>query len=70
QAACAAAGRVASAQGAEVAGCRVGGEVAEVTAVVRAGPFAPAVRARAGPPLGPVRVAPIRALRGRGRGGG
>ncbi|MEU2829520.1 Rv3654c family TadE-like protein [Streptomyces lavendulae] len=47
--ACAVAGRVARAQGAEVAVCRVGGEVAEVTARVRAGPFAPGVPARAGP---------------------
>ncbi|MEU8776265.1 Rv3654c family TadE-like protein [Streptomyces sp. NPDC048606] len=51
--ACAAASRVAGAQGAVVVGCRVGGEVVEVSARVRAGPFAPTVRARAGPPLVP-----------------
>ncbi|MEU9026430.1 Rv3654c family TadE-like protein [Streptomyces sp. NPDC048383] len=50
-AACAAAARVAGAQGARVTECRVEGEVAEVTARVRAGPFAPALPSRAGPPL-------------------
>ncbi|MFG2619002.1 Rv3654c family TadE-like protein [Streptomyces sp. NPDC048507] len=53
QEACAVAGRVARAQGAAVVLCRVGGEVTEVTARVRAGPFAPAVPARAGPPVLP-----------------
>ncbi|WP_374775106.1 flp pilus-assembly TadE/G-like family protein [Streptomyces sp. NBC_01310] len=51
--ACAAALRVARAQGAALAGCQVEGEVAEVTARVAAGPFTPAVRARAGPPRPP-----------------
>ncbi|MEV6681336.1 Rv3654c family TadE-like protein [Streptomyces erythrochromogenes] len=48
--ACAAALRVARAQGAELAGCRLGGEVAEVAARVAVGPFRPGIRARAGPP--------------------
>ncbi|WP_399433355.1 Rv3654c family TadE-like protein [Streptomyces sp. WAC05950] len=48
--ACATALRVARAQGAELAGCRLGGEVAEVEARVAAGPFTPRIRARAGPP--------------------
>ncbi|RSS61785.1 helicase, partial [Streptomyces sp. WAC07061] len=48
--ACAAARRVAGAQGAVVAACEVGGEVAEVRAGVRAGPFTPEAAARAGPP--------------------
>ncbi len=47
--ACAAAGRVAAAQGAELVRCRVAGAEAEVTARVVRGPFAPEVRARAGP---------------------
>ncbi|MEU9036849.1 Rv3654c family TadE-like protein [Streptomyces sp. NPDC048352] len=51
EAACAAARRVAAAQGAVLAACRVGGEVAEVRAGVRAGPFTAEVTARAGPPL-------------------
>ncbi|MEU9994330.1 Rv3654c family TadE-like protein [Streptomyces sp. NPDC050848] len=49
--ACAAAARVADAQGAAVLRCSVRGDVADVTAAVRLGPYAPAVRARAGPPL-------------------
>ncbi|MFJ6047663.1 MULTISPECIES: Rv3654c family TadE-like protein [unclassified Streptomyces] len=53
EAACAAALRVARAQGAALGGCLVRGEVAEVTAEVAAGPFTPAVRARAGPPVAP-----------------
>ncbi|MGW0393371.1 Rv3654c family TadE-like protein [Streptomyces sp. NPDC003042] len=53
EAACATAVRVARAQDATVIACRVEGEVAEVTARVRAGPFAPALPARAGPPLRP-----------------
>ncbi|MFJ7593090.1 Rv3654c family TadE-like protein [Streptomyces sp. NPDC097617] len=48
--ACGAALRVARAQGAELGGCLLRGEVAEVTARVAAGPFTPAIRARAGPP--------------------
>ncbi|MFE5935932.1 Rv3654c family TadE-like protein [Streptomyces sp. NPDC056470] len=50
EAACAAAVRVAGAQGASVVRCSVRGDVADVTAAVRLGPYAPAVRARAGPP--------------------
>lgn len=48
--ACAEADRVARAQGAEVVRCAVTGEIADVTALVRFGGYAPAVRARAGPP--------------------
>ncbi|MFD5770057.1 Rv3654c family TadE-like protein [Streptomyces sp. NPDC127049] len=47
--ACAAAARVAAAQGAELVRCAVAGEEAEVTARVVRGPWAPTVRARAGP---------------------
>ncbi|MFF6790894.1 Rv3654c family TadE-like protein [Streptomyces filamentosus] len=52
--ACAAASRVAAAQGAELALCRVTGAEAEVTARVVRGVFAPAVRSRAGPGRGPL----------------
>ncbi|WP_338495415.1 Rv3654c family TadE-like protein [Streptomyces sp. SJL17-4] len=48
--ACAAASRVAAAQGAELVGCAVRGEVAEVAARVVRGPYRPEVRSRAGPP--------------------
>ncbi|WP_373304099.1 Rv3654c family TadE-like protein [Streptomyces subrutilus] len=48
--ACAAALRVARAQDAALNTCRLSGEVAEVTAHPATGPFAPAIRARAGPP--------------------
>ncbi|WP_308112876.1 Rv3654c family TadE-like protein [Streptomyces sp. DH12] len=48
--ACRAAARVARAQRAEVARCDVRGEIAEVTARARFGPYAPEVRSRAGPP--------------------
>ncbi|MEU3450357.1 Rv3654c family TadE-like protein [Streptomyces thermolilacinus] len=48
--ACEAAARVARAQHAEVVACSLRGEVAEVTARARFGPYAPAVRSRAGPP--------------------
>ncbi|MFF9013651.1 Rv3654c family TadE-like protein [Streptomyces sp. NPDC014870] len=48
--ACAAADRVAAAQGAAVVRCVVRGDVADVTAAVRLGPYTPRVRARAGPP--------------------
>ncbi|MFE1345503.1 Rv3654c family TadE-like protein [Streptomyces sp. NPDC058757] len=52
--ACAAAGRVAAAQGAELVRCRVAGVEAEVTARVVRGAWSPTVRARAGPgPLPP-----------------
>lgn len=47
--ACRSAREVAGAQGAEVVRCAVEGEVADVTARARAGPFAPEVRSRAGP---------------------
>ncbi|WP_374986565.1 Rv3654c family TadE-like protein [Streptomyces fradiae] len=50
EAACAAAGRVARAQWAELTTCNLRGEIAEVTVRVRFGPYAPAVRSRAGPP--------------------
>lgn len=48
-AACESAEEVAGAQGAEVVRCAVLGEVADVTARVRFGPYAPEVRSRAGP---------------------
>nr|WP_244258462.1 Rv3654c family TadE-like protein [Streptomyces sp. Tu 2975] len=48
--ACATAGRVADAQGAQLVRCSVRGEISDVTAMARFGPYAPAVRARAGPP--------------------
>ncbi|MGI5481537.1 Rv3654c family TadE-like protein [Streptomyces lavendofoliae] len=51
--ACGAAGRVARAQGAELVRCTVRGEIAEVAARARFGPYAPVVRARAGPPQTP-----------------
>ncbi|MEU9856810.1 Rv3654c family TadE-like protein [Streptomyces sp. NPDC047974] len=47
--ACAAARRVAAAQGAELLHCRLTGAEAEVTARVAAGPWAPTARSRAGP---------------------
>lgn len=57
-AACRSAGEVAVAQGAEVVRCTVQGEIADVTARVRRGPYAPEVRSRAGPataaPIGPI----------------
>ncbi|MEU9202410.1 Rv3654c family TadE-like protein [Streptomyces sp. NPDC048332] len=49
-AACGSARSVAAAQGAEVVRCAVQGEIADVTARVRRGPYAPEVRSRAGPP--------------------
>jgi secretion/DNA translocation related TadE-like protein len=48
--ACAKAAEVARAQGAVVVRCAVRGEIADVTAQTRFGPYAPAVRSRAGPP--------------------
>ncbi|MFJ8645598.1 Rv3654c family TadE-like protein [Streptomyces sp. NPDC093546] len=48
--ACATAARVARAQRAEVVRCTVRGEIADVTARAAFGPYAPEVRARAGPP--------------------
>ncbi|WP_405778357.1 Rv3654c family TadE-like protein [Streptomyces sp. NBC_00859] len=50
--ACAAAAKVAGEQGARVARCAVSGEIADVTAEARFGPYAPQVRARAGPAYG------------------
>ncbi|MFC9733047.1 Rv3654c family TadE-like protein [Streptomyces roseolus] len=47
--ACAAARRIATAQGAELLHCRLTGAEAEVTARASAGPWSPTVRARAGP---------------------
>ncbi|MER5554163.1 Rv3654c family TadE-like protein [Streptomyces sp. NPDC002793] len=57
EAACDAARRVAAAQGAEVVRCGVQGEIADVTARARFGPYAPEVRSRAGPPQAPPRPA-------------
>ncbi|WP_123525193.1 Rv3654c family TadE-like protein [Streptomyces sp. 840.1] len=48
-AACRAAQQVAGAQGAQVVRCAVQGEIADVVARVRVGPYAPKVRSRAGP---------------------
>ncbi|MFI8963537.1 Rv3654c family TadE-like protein [Streptomyces sp. NPDC053493] len=48
--ACAAAARVAAAQGATLVGCRVRQDIADVTARATAGPWAPESRSRAGPP--------------------
>lgn len=50
EAACRAAEEVAGAQGAMVVRCAVQGEIADVTARVRFGPYVPTVRSRAGPP--------------------
>lgn len=50
QAACARAAEVAGAQGAEVVRCAMAGEIADVIARARFGPYAPTVRSRAGPP--------------------
>lgn len=52
EAACGAAAEVADAQGAAVVRCAVQGEIADVTARVRFGPYTPEVRSRAGPPTG------------------
>lgn len=49
--ACGAAEEVAEAQGAVVVLCTVRGEIADVTAGVRFGPYEPTVRSRAGPPV-------------------
>ncbi len=54
--ACAAASRVAVAQGAELARCAVRDGVADVTARVVRGPYRPEVRSRAGPPGPPAGV--------------
>lgn len=55
--ACAAAERVARAQGGRVVRCAVEGEISDLTAASGAGPLTAEVRARAGPP-GPVVPAP------------
>ncbi|MFD0021811.1 Rv3654c family TadE-like protein [Streptomyces sp. NPDC058382] len=63
--ACRAAREVAGAQGAEVVRCAVQGEIADVAARVRLGPYAPEVRSRAGPAAtapvetGPAATAPV-----------
>ncbi|MFH8787632.1 Rv3654c family TadE-like protein [Streptomyces roseoverticillatus] len=49
EAACGLARRVAAAQGTRVVRCAVSGEIAEVAAEARAGPYAVRVRSRAGP---------------------
>ncbi|MFF1835073.1 Rv3654c family TadE-like protein [Streptomyces sp. NPDC058231] len=49
EAACRAAREVAVAQGAVVVRCAVQGEIADVTARARFGPYGPEIRARAGP---------------------
>ncbi|MFE7709269.1 Rv3654c family TadE-like protein [Streptomyces sp. NPDC057486] len=73
--ACRAAAEVAEAQGATVVRCAVRGEIADVTARARFGPYAPEVRSRAGPPTGgpgplPGSVAPPPAPGPPGRSGG
>ncbi|MFJ8882583.1 Rv3654c family TadE-like protein [Streptomyces sp. NPDC102402] len=56
--ACRAADEVAAAQGAQIVRCWVRGEIADVTARARFGPYAPEVRSRAGPPVTPLPTAP------------
>ncbi|WP_420713336.1 Rv3654c family TadE-like protein [Streptomyces sp. NRRL WC-3549] len=51
--ACGAAREVAGAQGAELVRCRLQGDIADVTARARFGPYAPEARSRAGPPAAP-----------------
>lgn len=51
--ACGVAGEVAAAQGAELVRCGLQGEIADVTARVRFGPYTPEVRSRAGPAEAP-----------------
>jgi secretion/DNA translocation related TadE-like protein len=50
--ACVLARRVAAAQGAQVTRCALTGEIADLTAEVRSGPFVSRVRSRAGPATG------------------
>ncbi|MET7365347.1 Rv3654c family TadE-like protein [Streptomyces sp. NPDC005566] len=60
--ACGAARRVAGAQGAEVVRCAIQGEIADVTARARFGPYTPQVRSRAGPSVaGPSNPPPLSA---------
>ncbi|WP_322784789.1 Rv3654c family TadE-like protein [Streptomyces sp. VB1] len=61
-AACATARRVALAQGAVLVRCAVRGEIADVTARSEFGPYLPAVRAQAGPPVDPGAPADSRAI--------
>ncbi len=56
-AACRAAREVAAAQGAHLVRCTVRGDIADVTARARSGPFAPDIRARAGPATTAARAA-------------
>ncbi|WP_419996240.1 Rv3654c family TadE-like protein [Streptomyces boninensis] len=67
EAACTAARRVAAAQGATLVRCALTGEVSDVSAAARAGPFEPQVRSRAGPanvqPTGPRSPLPSRQQR-------
>ncbi|QES49407.1 hypothetical protein DEJ50_17920 [Streptomyces venezuelae] len=70
EAACAAAVRVIRAQDARPAGCRLEGEIAEVGAEARAGPFTVRVPARAGPPAEPPPEATPSATPGVRRSGG
>ncbi|MFJ8869056.1 Rv3654c family TadE-like protein [Streptomyces sp. NPDC102473] len=68
--ACRVAREVAEAQGAEIVRCGVRGEIADVTARARFGPYAPAVRSRAGPaeiPLPALRAAVASSAGDRGR---
>ncbi|MFF4259535.1 Rv3654c family TadE-like protein [Streptomyces sp. NPDC001663] len=58
QAACARADRVARAQGTRLVRCVIVGEISDVTAASRRGPFAAEVRARAGP-AEPVPLPPL-----------
>ncbi|RBM22542.1 Rv3654c family TadE-like protein [Streptomyces sp. PT12] len=60
EAACATAERVAAAQHARVVRCHIGGEIADLTAEARAGPYAVRVRARAGPADAPISGAAAR----------
>ncbi|MFH9293819.1 Rv3654c family TadE-like protein [Streptomyces sp. NPDC017520] len=69
-AACGTARRVAQAQGAVLIRCVVHGEIADVTARSGFGPYLPAVRARAGPPVGPGASSPVGPGAGRSVGPG
>ncbi|MEV7426061.1 Rv3654c family TadE-like protein [Streptomyces sp. NPDC091212] len=58
--ACRRAAEVAAAQGGEVVRCALSGEISDVTARAAFGPYAPMVRARAGPPDPPGPLPPPR----------